>query len=78
MKTPKIFLFVLLVLPFFSCKNGTNQDRLTMSVEQLNDEFLKNQNRIKLITYDVVRIDTFVQGDVWRQGTKNTNNGANL
>jgi thiol-disulfide isomerase/thioredoxin len=72
MKTPKLFLFVLLVLPFFSCKNGTNQDRLTMSVEQLYDEFLKNQNRIKLITYDVVRIDTFVQGDVWNNSGKAT------
>jgi thiol-disulfide isomerase/thioredoxin len=85
MKTPKLFLFVLLVLPFFSCKNGTNQksnssqqlvfnnqDRLTMSVEQLYHEFLKNQNRIKLITYDVQRIDTFVQGTVWNNSGKAT------
>jgi len=85
MKTSKLFLFVLLVLPLFSYKNGTNQkshtsqqlvfskqDRLAMSVEQLYREFLKNQNRIKLITYDVQRIDTFVQGSVWNNSGKAT------
>jgi thiol-disulfide isomerase/thioredoxin len=85
MKTSKIFLFVLFALPLFSCKNGMNQklhasqnvvfskqDSLNMPVEQLYKEFLKKQNRIKLITYNVQRIDTFVDGKVWNNSGKAT------
>jgi thiol-disulfide isomerase/thioredoxin len=77
MKAP-LFLFVVLLFTLFSCKNGNNQktndskqlvvrnqDRTTLPVEQLYHEFLKNQKRLNIITYDVQRIDTPDQGSVW-------------
>ena len=85
MKTSNLFIFVLFALPLFSCKNGTNQkshasqnivfskqDSLNLPVEQLYSEFLKKQNRIKLISYNVQRIDTFIDGSVWNNSGKAT------
>ncbi len=43
-----------------------------MPVEQLYSEFLNKQSRIKLISYNVQRIDTFVDGSIWNNSGKAT------
>jgi thiol-disulfide isomerase/thioredoxin len=86
MKTTPFLLFVILLVTFYSCKNGTNQktndfqqlaavrnkDLDTLPVKQLYHKFLKNQNRINIITYNVQRIDTPDQGSIWNNCGKAT------
>ena len=86
MKTDRLFVLAVIMLVFFSCNNGPNQKIVkirtgvvsqnirqdSVSVEKLYQDFLYKQSHISVITYNVQRIDTFIDGTVWNNKGKAT------